>query len=137
MTPALQPLPLGPTKASRTPDGDTRGTIRRVAMGPSLSHWRDILQAELGKEWLVTSLMSQVRSSAPTDVIILGTPEIPVGSVEVAGDGFTAWVLVGTVRSASRRAVLTSSGEREVVQRLVGVVRAAAGQSPSRVRLAA
>jgi hypothetical protein len=105
--------------------------ILRVALGPSLSQWRDRLQGQLGQGWLVTDLMSQARSSLPAHVNVLGTTEIPPESIEVVGRSIPACVLVGTLRSSPGAITGRAAGDAELVRRLAGQLRALAAPSPS------
>jgi hypothetical protein len=81
--------------ASRIPAvaSSTRLVVNRIALGPSLGRGRDALQRRLGAGWVVEDLITCVRVLEPGDVVLLGTPELPPGQVQMGRDGR---VLVGT-----------------------------------------
>ena len=68
----------------------------RVALGPSLSSLRKGLQERLGGKWQVDDLFSVRRSDGPARVMVIGTPEIPYGEVQVVHHENADSVLIGT-----------------------------------------
>jgi hypothetical protein len=104
--------------------------IRRVALGPSVSQWRNQLQDQLGRTWFVADLMSETQSSTPFEVTVLGTPEIPVDAVQVTGHGVRTCVLVGILRSAPATTAGGAVRESRVVYRLANVLRTLVARLP-------
>jgi hypothetical protein len=111
--------------------------IRGVALGPSVSQWRNQLQNRLGRMWFVTDLMSEAQSPTSFEVTVLGTPEIPVDAVQVTGHGVRTCVLVGILRSAPATTAGGAVRESRVVYRLANVLRTLVARLPTATPAAA
>jgi hypothetical protein len=70
--------------------------VTRVIVGPSVTLWRDTLQERLGDRYLVKDMLFDAGGcSCSQAVTILGTPEIPLGDIQVYRHRAGAVVLYG------------------------------------------
>jgi hypothetical protein len=81
---------------STLPSDQGPDEVARVIVGPSVTLWRDTLQERLGDRYLVKDMLFDAAGDSHSQTVtILGTPEIPLGDIQVYRHRAGAVVLHG------------------------------------------